>query len=194
MADTENGETCLQSRHSAANPRSPSVIRKAFERQCGHWNFMDVPSRACCGLTEKHGPAKKVPGRPGAEPRAPRSRFPSMEAVQRGLTLLGTLTARPWAFLVVLAYTVVWLALQPESFDLHGAATIIVWIMTLFIQRAEHRDTQAIHAKLDELLRSAGAARSELARIDEEEPEVIEEQRSAAQAQESAGQAAGGRA
>jgi low affinity Fe/Cu permease len=25
--------------------------------------------------------------------------------------------------------------------------------MTLFIQRAEHRDTQAIHAKLDELLR-----------------------------------------
>ncbi len=27
--------------------------------------------------------------------------------------------------------------------------------MTLFIQRAEHRDTQAIHAKLDELLQSS---------------------------------------
>jgi low affinity Fe/Cu permease len=26
--------------------------------------------------------------------------------------------------------------------------------MTLFIQRAEHRDTQAIQAKLDELLRA----------------------------------------
>jgi low affinity Fe/Cu permease len=29
--------------------------------------------------------------------------------------------------------------------------------MTLFIQRAEHRDTQAIHAKSDELLRVEGS-------------------------------------
>ena len=34
--------------------------------------------------------------------------------------------------------------------------------MTLFIQRAEHRDTQAVHAKLDELLRVEGRARTEL--------------------------------
>jgi low affinity Fe/Cu permease len=44
--------------------------------------------------------------------------------------------------------------------------------MTLLIQRAEHRDTQAIHAKLDELLRA------ELVEIDEEEPEAIERHRS----------------
>ena len=49
--------------------------------------------------------------------------------------------------------------------------------MTLFIQRAEHRDTQAIHAKLDELLRVAPRARSELAHIDEKEPEAIEQHR-----------------
>ena len=46
--------------------------------------------------------------------------------------------------------------------------------MTLVIQRAEHRDTQAIHAKLDELLRAQGQARNELAQLDDEEPEVIE--------------------
>jgi low affinity Fe/Cu permease len=32
--------------------------------------------------------------------------------------------------------------------------------MTLFVQRAEHRDTQAIHAKLDELLRTERHARN----------------------------------
>ena len=49
--------------------------------------------------------------------------------------------------------------------------------MTLIIQRAEHRDTQAIHAKLDELLRVEGRARSELTELDDEEPEVIKERR-----------------
>jgi low affinity Fe/Cu permease len=52
---------------------------------------------------------------------------------------------------------------------------IAAWFMTLIIQRAEHRDTQAIHAKLDELLRAEGRARSELAQLDDEE--AIEAQR-----------------
>jgi len=56
-------------------------------------------------------------------------------ALQRGLTTLGTMTARPWAFLVVLAYAVFWLAFERETFDLHAAATLIVWVMTLLIQR-----------------------------------------------------------
>jgi len=52
-------------------------------------------------------------------------------------------------------------------------------VMTLFIQRAEHRDTQAIHAKLDELLRAEGRSRNELALIDDQEPEAIVEHRNA---------------
>jgi low affinity Fe/Cu permease len=47
----------------------------------------------------------------------------------------------------------------------------------MVIQRAEHRDTQAIHAKLDEMLHVMGEARNELTRVDEEEPEEIEERR-----------------
>lgn len=50
--------------------------------------------------------------------------------------------------------------------------------MTLVIQRAEHRDTQAIHAKLDAMLHVMGDARNELTRVDEQEPEEIEERRS----------------
>jgi low affinity Fe/Cu permease len=48
--------------------------------------------------------------------------------------------------------------------------------MTLFIQRAEHRDTQALHAKLDELIRADTSAK-DITRIDDEEPEDIEKQR-----------------
>ena len=65
-----------------------------------------------------------------------------------------------------------------QSFDWQSVATVATLLMTLFIQRAEHRDTQAIHAKLDELLRAEGRARSELTQLDDQEPEVIEQHRS----------------
>jgi low affinity Fe/Cu permease len=50
-----------------------------------------------------------------------------------------------------------------------------LWLMTLFIQRAEHRDTQAIQAKLDELLKANHDAENEITRVDEKEPEEIED-------------------
>jgi low affinity Fe/Cu permease len=50
-------------------------------------------------------------------------------------------------------------------------------MMTLFIQRTNRRDNLALHAKLDELLRVDSDARSELAQLDEQEPEVIERHR-----------------
>jgi low affinity Fe/Cu permease len=43
-----------------------------------------------------------------------------------------------------------------------------------------HRDTQAIHAKIDELLHADGGARNRLTRVDDKEPEEIEEQREGA--------------
>jgi low affinity Fe/Cu permease len=49
--------------------------------------------------------------------------------------------------------------------------------MTLFIQRAENRDTQSIQAKLDELLHAHSMASNAMTRIDEEEPEDIERHR-----------------
>ena len=67
-----------------------------------------------------------------------------------------------------------WLTFEPRGFGWHGVATIATLLMTLFIQRSEHRDTQAIHAKLDELLRVNGDARNELTHLDERQPEQIE--------------------
>jgi low affinity Fe/Cu permease len=93
------------------------------------------------------------------------------------LTWLGTASAHPAAFAIVVIYGIGWYFIDRESFDWHGFATLATWTMTLFIQRAEHRDTQAIHAKLDELLRVEDEARSDLTKIDAREPEEIEEHR-----------------
>jgi low affinity Fe/Cu permease len=97
--------------------------------------------------------------------------------IRQCLTLLGKIAASPWALASVAAYTVVWLAFDRDSLNFHGVATLATWCMTLFIQRSEHRDTQALHAKLDELLKAQPGARDHLARIDKREPEEIEEQR-----------------
>jgi len=99
-----------------------------------------------------------------------------MTSQPRGLlTHLGTLTSRPGAFLIFAAYALAWLLFSRHSLDWHGLATLATWFMTLVIQRAEHRDTQAIHAKLDELLRAEPAAHDEVSRMDDKEPEEIEQ-------------------
>ncbi|WP_256375089.1 low affinity iron permease family protein [Bradyrhizobium sp. CIR18] len=58
-------------------------------------------------------------------------------------------------------------------------ATLSTWGMTLVIQRAEHRDTQALHAKLDELLRVNGDAKNSLMTLDNKDAEEVEEERAA---------------
>ena len=93
------------------------------------------------------------------------------------LTRMGVLTSHPSAFVILGLYGLLWFVFSRETLEWHGLATLATWCMTLFIQRAEHRDTQAIHAKLDELLKTDGGARNELSRLDEQEPEDIERHR-----------------
>jgi low affinity Fe/Cu permease len=100
-----------------------------------------------------------------------------LDLIRRAFTQLGVLAGHPLAFVIVFAYAAAWLVFEPDTFDWHGIATIAVWIMTLFIQRAENRDTQSIHAKLDELLHAHSMASNSMTRIDEEQPEDIERHR-----------------
>lgn len=99
------------------------------------------------------------------------------ERFQHLMTWLGVMTARPAAFLLFATYVACWFSFDRATLDWHAFATLATWFMTLVIQRAEHRDTQAIQAKLDELLRVNVDARNELTEIDDEEPERIEERR-----------------
>ena len=108
----------------------------------------------------------------------PHKRVKHMNSTRHLLTQLGVLAAHPMAFLLVMTYGVLWFVFDRESFGWHSIAVLATWGMTLFIQRAEHRDTQAIHAKLDELIQTQARARNELIHIDDEEPEDIERLRS----------------
>lgn len=104
------------------------------------------------------------------------------QTIGRWITNLGTAIAHPAAFLVLIGFTSAWLVFQPETFDWHGVATIATWGMTLFIQRSEYRDTQAIQAKLDELLRATANARGDLSGLDDRDAEEIKGHRARAQA------------
>ena len=63
-----------------------------------------------------------------------------MDVIRQLLTRLGELAAHPGAFGILIAYAVLWLVFDRESLDWHATTTLIVWFMTLLIQRAEHRD------------------------------------------------------
>ena len=103
-----------------------------------------------------------------------------LKRLQQLLTNAGTWLSRPWIVGVVVLYAVLWLVFDPGSFGWHGVAITATLLMTLFIQRSEYRDTQAIHAKLDELLRAHGEARNQITHLDEKEPEQVEAFRSKA--------------
>ena len=106
-----------------------------------------------------------------------------MEAhpIRRALTGLGVLAAHPAAFGIVAVYAFLWFFFQRDTLDWHAVATLATWFMTLVLQRAVHRDNQALQGKLDELLRAHGDARSGLTKLDQQEPEDIERHRDAAQ-------------
>jgi low affinity Fe/Cu permease len=100
-----------------------------------------------------------------------------MVKIFRGwLTQIGVLTARPIAFAVFVLYSISWLVFG-DGLGWHHIAVMATWGMTLVIQRAEHRDTQALHAKLDELLKAIGDADNDVMDIDDKDAEEVEKER-----------------
>ncbi|HEU0085319.1 MAG TPA: low affinity iron permease family protein [Bradyrhizobium sp.] len=100
----------------------------------------------------------------------------ALKMVRGWLTQIGVLTSRPVAFAVFVLYAVAWLVFG-DGLRWHSLAVMATWGMTLVIQRAEHRDTQAIHAKLDELLKATGDADDKVMDIDEKDAEDVENER-----------------
>ncbi len=100
----------------------------------------------------------------------------ALKMVRGWLTQIGVLTSRPVAFGIFVVYAIAWLVLG-DGLKWHSIAVMATWGMTLVIQRAEHRDTQAIHAKLDELLKAVGGADDDVMDVDEKDAEDVEEER-----------------
>jgi low affinity Fe/Cu permease len=115
--------------------------------------------------------------------RSPRPNLSKRDLAEPGrkhwTTHAGQAAGNPAAFLVIIVYALLWLTFDRATFDWNAVAMLAVFAMTLFIQRTNRRDNLALHAKLDELLRVDGAARSELTQLDEQEPEAIERHRDA---------------
>ena len=126
-------------------------------------------------LSARHaGANEELQGPPAGTLRAGGAFQEAMRSATHILTDAGAWLARPIAFVFVLAYVAIWWIFDRASLNWHEILTLATLCMTLFIQRSEHRDMQAVHAKLDELLRAHGEARNELSRLDDKEPEQVE--------------------
>ena len=88
----------------------------------------------------------------------------------------------PWTFLVSLAAVVVWLAIGP-AFDFSGnwllipatATSVGAVILVVLLQYTQNRDTRSMQLKLDELIRSLSAARTQLVRLEHLSDEELDE-------------------
>ena len=56
-------------------------------------------------------------------------------------TAVGQAAGHRAAFAVVILYALLWLTFDAATFDWNAVATLAVWVMTLFIQRSNRRDT-----------------------------------------------------
>ena len=81
---------------------------------------------------------------------------------------------RPSAFLVAAIVVVTW-ALTGPIFDfsdtwqlvINTGTTIVTFLMVFLIQNTQNRDSQALHLKLDELIRAKKGARNSLLDLDD---------------------------
>jgi low affinity Fe/Cu permease len=96
------------------------------------------------------------------------------EAFRKFASKVSLATGTPWAFLAAAATIVVWAVSGPifkfsEVWQLviNTGTTIITFLMVFLIQNTQNRDSEAIHLKLDELLRAVQGARNSLVDLEE---------------------------
>jgi low affinity Fe/Cu permease len=87
-----------------------------------------------------------------------------------------------WAFAVACAVVVVWALLGPvfqysETWQLviNTGTTIVTFLMVFLVQRAQNKESLALHMKLNELLASQQGASNELINLEDKSEETIAE-------------------
>lgn len=86
-----------------------------------------------------------------------------------------------WAFVLAVLVIAAW-AISGPLFDfsntwqlmINTGTTVLTFLMVFLIQNTQNRDAHAIHLKLDELIRSSGAARNSLIDIEKVSDEDLE--------------------
>ena len=92
----------------------------------------------------------------------------------------------PWTFIVAVGIIIAWAISGPlfhfsDTWQLviNTSTTIITFLMVFLIQNTQNRDAQAIHLKLDELLRAMKGARTglvDLENMSDEDLQKIQEE------------------
>jgi low affinity Fe/Cu permease len=88
-------------------------------------------------------------------------------------TLISTIAGQPLSFMIALGVVVVWGITGPlfhysDTWQLviNTGTTIVTFLMVFLIQNSQNRDSAAMQAKLDELLRAVGKAREQFIGIE----------------------------
>ncbi|HEU0185229.1 MAG TPA: low affinity iron permease family protein [Blastocatellia bacterium] len=91
------------------------------------------------------------------------------------------ISGRPVAFTIAVIVILAWAITGPifgfsDTWQLviNTATTIVTFLMVFLIQNTQYRDSEAIHIKLDELIRSARGAHTALLNLEELEDEEID--------------------
>jgi low affinity Fe/Cu permease len=89
----------------------------------------------------------------------------------------------PVALVTAIAIVVVWAVSGPffgfsDTWQLaiNTGTTVVTFLMVFVIQNAQNRDSKAVHAKLDELIRSIAEARDEFLDAENEPEDVLDRQ------------------
>jgi low affinity Fe/Cu permease len=96
------------------------------------------------------------------------------EAFRKFASKVSLATGTPWAFIAAVALIAVWAATGPLfhfsdvwQLVINTSTTIVTFLMVFLIQNTQNRDSEAIHLKLDELLRAVQGARNSLVDLEE---------------------------
>jgi low affinity Fe/Cu permease len=99
----------------------------------------------------------------------------------KAATQVAEITGRPYTFIACVVIIVVWAACGPfagysDTWQLiiNTGTTIITFLMVFLIQNTQNRDSTAIQAKLDELIRALEPAQNKYVGIEKLTEEEIE--------------------